>query len=434
MPRATSPRDIALLRLDHAHLPGWKSGLIPRSDAPPTADTHADAAFAEALYVGAVKRLLPLRWRIAHHAGRPLKAIDPLVQKILVLAAWQLTGLANVPAAIAVDQAVEQCRRFRRPKAAGMVNAVLRNFTRQPAPDIPPSLPLPEQWELRHGLPRAVSARLIAELGPEPAAAIAAHADLTPPTIVRLYSHHTLADLTAALASLPPPIPTCRPHAQPGLVVLESARREHFAALAERGLAQVQDPAAAAVAPLLDIQSHQRLLDRCCGNGTKTLHLRDLLGPTGHIDAVDPNPRRCQRLQHLLHARQLINITISTQLPPQPAPYDRILLDVPCSNSGVLARRPEARFHQSPNALASLLPLQRSLLAESADLVAPGGLLVYSTCSLWPDENAAQIRSFLQRDTRFVLRFDQRTLPACPNNDVTHYTDGGYVAVMVRDR
>ncbi|MFN4242457.1 MAG: RsmB/NOP family class I SAM-dependent RNA methyltransferase [Tepidisphaerales bacterium] len=430
--RPPSPRDIALLRLDHAHLPGWPTGLTGRP--PPEPASASDAAFAEVLYVGAVKRLLPLRWRLAHHAGRPLRAIDPLVQKILVLAAWQLTGLTHVPAAIAVDQAVEQTRRFGRAKAAGLVNAVLRNVLRQPPPELPAGTPLPERLELLWGIPRAVAARLSDELGPERAELLAAHADLTPPTILRLYSGRSVEDVARVLEAHPPPLPRVTPHMADGLVVVDGGRREHFAALAEAGIAQVQDPAAAAVVPDMDLAPGLRVLDRCCGNGTKTLQILDLLGPSGHIDATDPDGRRRDRLSALLARRGIGNVCVLPEPPPDAPPYDRVLLDVPCSNSAVLARRPEARFRQRESDLAPLQAVQQALLRDAAGCVKPGGLLVYSTCSLWRSENQQQVGRFLQSDGRFVLRMERLTLPACPDSDATRYTDGGYVAVMVRDR
>lgn len=428
--RPTSPRDLALMRLDQTPLPGWPAGLIRRP--PDRSADPSDAAFVEALYVGAVKRLLPLRWRIAHHAGRPLKAIDPLVQKILVLAAWQLAGMRNVPAAIAVDQAVEQCRRFGRSRAAGMVNAVLRNFLRQPPPELPPNAPLPERLELTYGVPRTVVSRLIDELGESAAREVIAHADLTPPVTLRLYGGQTSDSVRRVLTELPPPTPTLRPHAVEGLWVIEGGRREHFAALAEAGVAQVQDPAAASVVPLLEVVPGLRVLDRCCGSGTKTLQIRDLLGPTGQLDATDPDPVRRGRLNRLVKARGLSNVAVRPAPEADARPYDRVLLDVPCSNSAVLARRPEARFRQAPAELAKLRTLQETLLRESAERVAPGGLLVYSTCSLWRAENDEPVQKFLKTDGRFVLRCERRTIPACPEADITQYTDGGYVAVLVR--
>jgi 16S rRNA (cytosine967-C5)-methyltransferase len=449
-----SPRDRALLRLDAARLPGWRSGCI-RAHPDEELPNSREAALAEALYVGTVKMLLPLRFRIAHHAGKPLKAIDELVQKILALAAWQLTGMDHIPAAVAVDQAVEQCRRFGRARAAGFVNAVLRNFGRQPGPVLAETRPLPEKLELTFGLPRGLSALLIDEHGPDAAARLAWHANLTPPTLLRLFSGVTADDCRRALGADGDDIELL-PHQQSGTLVARRARREHYQLLAELGLAQVQDATASAALEFAELRPGLSVLDRCAGNGTKTLHLRDLVGERGTLHAIEPDPRRCQRLLSICAARKLTNIAVHTasllrETTIDPATrFDRVLLDVPCSNSGVLARRPEARFHPPPvvgSSAQSLLKLQSDLLADTAGSVAVGGLLIYSTCSVWKSENQDQVRSFLDRDHRFLLRVDRLALPSAldtpadpakPSSsqtfDPSTYHDGGYIAVLVRDR
>lgn len=442
-PRPTSPRDLALLRLDRARLPGWRSNLISRPP-PDTEPSPRDAALVEVLYVGCVKSLFPLRHRVSHHAGKPLHAIDELVQKILVLAAWQLTGMDNIPPAIAVDQAVEQCRRFARRSAAPLVNAVLRNFARQPPPP-PPSddLPLPQLWELRHGIPAALTLALLAEFGTATAQAIAAHANLTPPLLLRLFPGVTIDDLSAALAPLDSP-PALLPHTQLGMVVAQHARRDHLAALARAGLAQVQDATAAAALDLADLRPGQTVLDRCAGSGTKTLHMQSLVGPTGAVHAVEPNPHRCQQLSSLAAARNISNLTVHTASTlaaahlSTPQCFDRILLDVPCSNSGVLARRPEARFAPPPSSQSpshrSLQKLQLDLLDDTAPALRTGGLLIYSTCSIWKSENSLQVRQFLSTHPHFILQAEHQHLPTASSNTPDTYRDGGYTASMLRVR
>jgi 16S rRNA (cytosine967-C5)-methyltransferase len=152
---------------------------------------------------------------------------------------------------------------------------------------------------------------------------------------------------------------------------------------------------------------------------------------------MDPAEPRCEGLRHLLAQRHIENVAVHcaawlTDLADTvPAQFDRILADVPCSNSGVLARRPEARYTQTPAALESLAKLQDRILSDSAPSVRPAGLLVYSTCSVWPEENRQRIDAFLQRHPDFELQHDQTTLPSF-DSDPTRYRDGGYVAVLRR--
>ena len=150
---------------------------------------------------------------------------------------------------------------------------------------------------------------------------------------------------------------------------------------------------------------------------------------------MDPAEPRCETLRQTLARRQITNATVHCaawlkDIPDLPH-FDAILADVPCSNSGVLARRPEARYHQTPAALASLAKLQDMILDDTAPFLKPGGRLVYSTCSVWPEENRHRVDAFLMRHPDYTLESDQSTLPSF-DADPTRYHDGGYVAVLRR--
>jgi 16S rRNA (cytosine967-C5)-methyltransferase len=111
--------------------------------------------------------------------------------------------------------------------------------------------------------------------------------------------------------------------------------------------------------------------------------------------------------------------------------FDRVLIDTPCSNSGVLARRPEARYRQDAQTLRSLEKLQRNILLDTVNSVAPRGLLIYSTCSVWPEENEQIAQWFLAEHPQFTLLRERSTLPSF-DSDPARYHDGGYFAVFAR--
>jgi 16S rRNA (cytosine967-C5)-methyltransferase len=217
------------------------------------------------------------------------------------------------------------------------------------------------------------------------------------------------------------------------MVVVTGARRVHLADWAARGVAQVQDPTAATVVQRADLRPGQSVLDRCCGLGTKTLQMRDAVTEEGRILAIDPAEQRCAGLRQLVEARGIRNVAVrcSGMLGEPPYAFDRAIADVPCSNSGVLARRPEARYHQSAGNLRSLEQLQDRILNDTAPAVAPGGLLVYSTCSVWPEENRRRVDAFLSHHPEYALLDDHTTWPSF-ENEPTRYRDGGYVAVLAR--
>ena len=199
------------------------------------------------------------------------------------------------------------------------------------------------------------------------------------------------------------------------MVVIHPTPHARLTEWSTNGIAQARTP------PLRQSQSFamsgrgMRILDRCCGLGTKTLQLREILGESGQIIAIDPDARRIDTLRRLIEQRGYSNIHVvqgsrladGSEL-TTPGSFDRILIDAPCSNSGVLARRSAARYFQSNEALASLETLQSEILADTLPALAPNGLLIYSTCSIWPEENERLINRFLEAHPQLALQTSAR--------------------------
>jgi 16S rRNA (cytosine967-C5)-methyltransferase len=427
-------RDHALHELDLHGLPHWPPRTLPRrgpARPQPPADPR-DRALAEQIAIGVTKNLLLLQHLIQHHSGRSLKSIDPLVQKILAIGLYQLRFLTRIPPSAAVDEAVEQAKRFGRGKAGGFVNAVLRKATRDPDPPLPAADDDPrEHARVALSHPPDVFDRYVALTDVERALELCRHDNREPPTVVRLFASVSLEQLQA-------PGVTVAPHEQPAMLVVEPAKVAVLAEWARHGLAQAQDPTSALVVGEMEIQPGQTVLDRCCGLGTKTLQMCEAVGDAGVVVAMDPAERRISALRGLVEQRRLRNVAAHVagrmrDLPPEaPASFDRVLIDAPCSNSGVLARRPEARYHQTPGALKSIARVQLGLLDDTAPAVAPRGRLVYSTCSIWPEENERIVDAFLQRHPEFAKLRERATLPHSDANP-GRYHDGGYVAVLRRE-
>jgi 16S rRNA (cytosine967-C5)-methyltransferase len=421
-------RDYALSQLDRLALPGWKPGAM-RSRATPPADPR-DLALAEQIRVGVIKNLGMLEFLVDHYSNHREK-IDPLVRKILAVAMYQLRFLTRIPASAAVDQAVEQVRRFGRPHASGFVNAILRRATREP------DVPLPDEHaDRRHYAMTALSHppelfdRLVTLLGEEKAVEFCRHNNAEPPTLVRAFRS----------AAFPPAeLPTgvaIAPHKQPGMFVVSGAKRDLFARFASEGIAQVQDATAARVVEQMDLHPGQNVLDRCAGLGTKTLQIRERLSDVGWIMAMDPSEPRCQGLRGLVATRKLFNVAVVqasmlSQIRELQKPwFERILVDAPCSNSGVLARRPEARYTQNPQALQSLTTLQDQILDDCVPYLRAGGMLVYSTCSVWPEENEQRVARFLTQHPQFEQLRAESVWPSFETQDPARYRDGGFFAVL----
>jgi 16S rRNA (cytosine967-C5)-methyltransferase len=424
-----SSRDYALTLLDRTPLPGWRVNRLRKKIAPPT--DPRDLGLAEQIRVGVIKNFGLLEFLLDHYAKRSDR-IEALVRKIIVVGLYQLRFLTRIPASAAVDEAVEQARRLGHPHAAGFVNAVLRRATREPDVPLPRLEDDPQRYAwivLSH--PAEFFQKLVELLGVEQAIQFCEHDNIEPPTIVRLFRARTLDDLKVERINV-------TPHEQPGMYVAEHAKRATFANWASQGIAQVQDPTAAGVVDHLDLQPAQQVLDRCAGLGTKTMQIRDIVGDDGWVMAVDPSEPRCKGLRALLKARTIENVAVvQTPLLRQvveikPRSFDRILVDVPCSNSGVLARRPEARYAQMPEALESLATLQDQIMDDTADYLRPGGLMIYSTCSVWPQENEQRVERFIQSHHDYEqVDSPHVTLPSLSTNPAS-YHDGGFFAVLRR--
>jgi 16S rRNA (cytosine967-C5)-methyltransferase len=428
-------REYALVKLDAKTLPFWKPQLVrdPRP-APPT--DPRDRALAEQIITGTVKNLLLLFHHIEHYSGKSLAGIDPLVQKILAIALYQIKFLDRIPASAAVDQAVEQTKHFGRRRASGFVNAVLRNVDRKPPPPIPDPITDPEKYAeqvLSH--PRELFHRLKSLLGPERALEFCRHSNTEPPTILRLFEGIQREALIEESSRHPdhPPF-ELSPHEFRGMLILRSQRSAPILARwAALGLAQAQDPTSAAVVPQMRITLGLRILDRCAGLGTKTLQIHDLAGPTAEIIAMDSSAHRIARLREshsrrgITSIRPVIASSLSNDQSEIPGFFSRILIDVPCSNSGVLARRPEARYRDQVDCLVKI---QAKILDDTIPRLMPGGILVYSTCSVWPEENELQVRDFLSRNPGLELVEERLTLPSFDETAPQKYHDGGYFAVL----
>jgi 16S rRNA (cytosine967-C5)-methyltransferase len=422
-----SSREYAFDLLAAARLPGWETSK-PRPARPP-ADGR-DRALGEAIAKAVTKNLLLLRHATAHYTGRRLRDVDTPVQIILAIGLAQLRFFDRVPPSAAVDEAVEQAKRKKLGRAAGFVNATLRRAAREPELPLPARSDPAAHAELALSHPRDVFARLVEWMGVEGTLGLCERNNTEPPIVLRLAEGVT----HDALLALSPSV-TLKAHERPNMAVVENAVERDFAAWSAAGLAQVQDPTSAAVVDRLELSPGLRVLDRCSGVGTKTLQIAARVGPAGHVLATDPATGRIKRLNETLAARGIAHVRAEAigMLPPatDATRFDRILIDAPCSNSGVLIRRPEARYRQSAADLRSLETLQRRIVGDTLDHLRPGGLLVYSTCSVWPEENDAMAAWIASQRPDFELVDQATTLPAVDPDPARHH-DGGYAAVFRR--
>ncbi|HUT79224.1 MAG TPA: 16S rRNA (cytosine(967)-C(5))-methyltransferase RsmB, partial [Polyangia bacterium] len=366
-------------------------------------DSRETALCTELVY-GVLRRRPWLDHLIESAAGRPLDRIDPATRRILRIAAYQLAFLERIPARAAVFEAVEQARRRGSPRLAGLVNAVLRKLAgreraelagRDPGPDAPFSA-----FALAHGLPAWLVERLVTAHGDAGARAMATAFDRPAPRTLRVNLARTTRD--ALLVDLGE---TARLNpVSPWAIDVADARAARR--LEEDGRAVHQDAGAQLAVLALDAGPGCRVLDACAGRGGKTGALAALVGEAGRVVAADRQESKLLRLALELHRLGLEAETVAGDLTgAAPAlggpPFDRVLIDAPCSGSGTLGRRPDIRWRIDERKVASLVELQWSLLVALALRVAPGGRLVFAVCSVLPEEGRFHGPRFLDAHPDF---------------------------------
>jgi 16S rRNA (cytosine967-C5)-methyltransferase len=360
-----------------------------------------DAGLCTELVYGTLRWRRHLDWRLGPHLNRPLDKLDPWVRSLLRLTAYQLFFLDRVPRWAAVDEAVSLAKlKSRKPGAPEFVNAVLRALTRATGPPLLPALPV-EAAAVRCAFPDWIAARWIARYGPTDAEALMLASNERPPTTIRVNTLRITRDALAARLR-DEELAEIRPTAlAPEGLVVERGAVGRWAAFTE-GWCTVQDEASMLVARLLDPQPGEVVADTCAAPGTKATHLAELMRNRGRIVAMDPQAARL-KLVGRSTSRLGIHI-IEPHLGGAAAlvgrwrgKCDRVLVDAPCSNLGVLRRNPDVKWRRTEEDLQRLQDKQRTILAAAAAMAKPGGRLVYATCSLEPDENEAVVAALLER-------------------------------------
>lgn len=341
-----------------------------------------------------------LRWhpRLNAYLGqlldKPLKAKDSDIQALLLLGLYQLL-FTRIPDHAALGATVECARELKKPWATRLINGVLRRFQREHE-SLDAKLAGNSEFVSAH--PKWLL-NCLHSAWPEQAEAMIAANNAHPPLTLRLNTRHI--ERAAYLEQLrAQDIEAEAAPFSPFAVTVRSACNVTELPLFAAGGVSVQDEAAQFSGPLLDLTPGLRVLDACSAPGGKTGHMLEL-EPTLEVVALDSEARRLERVQeNLTRLGREAQVVCGDAGEPEAwwdgVPFDRILLDAPCSATGILRRQPDIKLMRSPAEIARLAGLQRRLLDSLWALLKPGGMLVYATCSVMPEENTQVVADFVQ--------------------------------------
>jgi len=377
-----------------------------------------DRALCGELVNGVVRHLYYLDYVISRFAEEPLDKMDPQVRNLLRLSAYQLL-FTRIPERAAVAEAVKLIKRGRGKWVVSFVNAVLRRIAgvRNHPPEPPREMNPVAYLSVRYSYPEWMVERWLSRFGEEETERLLAAGNEKPPLVVRVNTLRVTRDqLLLYLRSEIPEAEACR--YSPEGIVLRGFRGRITDLRAFRvGWLQVQDEASQLVSYLVSPRPGERVLDACAGVGGKTTHLAQLMRNTGRIYAYDLYDWRLERLRENAARLGVNNVETATGDVLRSVRslggnfFDRILVDAPCTGTGVIRRHPDIKWARRPEDLVEVPKKQLALLAGLVEVLKPGGVLVYATCSLEPEENEEVVAQFLSSHSEFEIEDPRKVLP-----------------------
>jgi 16S rRNA (cytosine967-C5)-methyltransferase len=419
-------------------------------------DTSLDAreaALATELVMGTLRWQRLLDFFIERYTGRKTPALDREVLTVLRLGIYQLRYLTRIPAHAAVSESVELVKRARKKSAAPLVNTALRRASAErgqpPAKFVPAEIGATEVLAISHSHPTWLVERCLRNFGEEQTIALLEANNQTPEHGCVFLSSERREDAIRSLDE-------AGINFQPGRLLRDAivVRRGNVAKSRafRSGWIGMQDEASQMIPLLTGAKPGDSVLDLCAAPGGKTMALANLVGEQGHVVAADLHEARLRAMRERLAMADPANVALVALDGTGPLPFanifDRILVDAPCSGTGTLARNPEIRWRLRAEDLADLHRRQVALARSALEHLSPKGALLYSTCSLEPEENESVVREVLAGNPGFrgeALKIPQGILAAGVSaGDLVdkdgafrtfppvHHTDGFFAALMMR--
>ena len=406
------PREVAMQVLLKVEMNEAYSGLALNQALNAAELSKPDSGLATELVYGTIQRLNTIDYALIGRVKGWPKKVEPWVRALLRLSYYQLRWLTRVPAHAAVAEAVNIAKRRGHAGIAGLVNGVLRGILRDGVEtNLPQNFTATQRISLVHSHPEWLVKRWIAAFGEETTEAMCAANNEPPHASARVNPlKSTRGELIAAMTEAGLPAQPS-PLSTQGIVVEKAGNLVHTDWF-KNGSLSIQDESSMLVAAVANPSPGMTVLDCCAAPGGKSTHLAELMRNTGKVLANDVHFHK----EALIHQQaERLGLTCvetlvadASELPDRlrEGSFDVVLLDAPCSGLGVIRRKPEIKWNKSSEDIASLAALQHQLLDRVQSLVKPGGTLVYSTCTIAPEENEGTIDRFLRDNPSFKLDAD----------------------------
>ena len=365
-----------------------------------------------------------LRWRgkidarLSPYLRQPLLKSDPLIRNLLRLTCYQLLFLDRIPDYAAVNEAVKLAKMYGGRKRAGFVNGVLRSFLRyEHRNDASATNDEPvKSIAVEYSHPEWLVQRWCKDFGIAAAKELMRANNEKAPLVLRVNSLKRIRDEVLQRFSEAGINAIATRRSPQGICVQSGGAVENLPGFAE-GLFQVQGESSQLVVFLLSPRAGERILDACAAPGGKSTHITELMRDQGEVVAIDTSARGIEKICE--NAARLGITSLRAQRADATrelsafgrAPYDRVLVDAPCSGLGTLRSHPEIKWQRGERDIERLSCLQSKILDQVAHCVKPGGVLVYATCTLTREENARNVERFLARHAEFELQDAARYLP-----------------------
>lgn len=396
-----------------------KSGLSP-----------ADKGLASALFYGVIERRITLDYQIKALSSRELAKIDSRTLNALRIGLYQLIYLNRIPHHAAINESVSLCPK----KSAGFANAILRSFLRKGGLTLPDPANTIEYLSVAYSVDIPLISKLLSVFGKEETEKLLIAINTSPDTTLRVNT--LLTNRSVLLENIPSSTPTIN---SPNGLYVQGSVRELYGF--DEGLFFVQDEASQICVEALGAKSGDLVMDICACPGSKSFGAAISMDNCGAIYSFDLHENKLSLVNN--GADRLKISIIKTNacdgrhfLPEFEEKADRIICDVPCSGFGVLAKKPELRY-KNPEESASLPKIQRDILNNACRYLKSGGTLIYSTCTILPEENEKNIEQFLSSHPDFTLEPWKIGNIVAESGMITllphiHKTDGFFIAKLKR--